>query len=370
MCVLDVSVHARFPSPAKDHAGKRIDVLEHLIKHSQHQGAQDMNEDHPAEAEAEADAPAQMPMPPPIRVEDRKRHSGRLRASPRRVTDTAFDDTLIYAYPAHLRETVQDLPRAPGVYTFHGEEGDLPLYIGKSINIRNRVLSHLRTPQEARMLRQTKRISHRRTAGEVGALLLEAQLIKTQNPLHNQKLRRSKQLVAWRVVKGQPVLVNAKDVNFAREPGLFGLYASARAAQQHLRSIADEQRLCYGVLGLEKLLTGRPCFRAQLKQCAGACCGKEGREAHHERFLSALLDLQVITWPYPGAVALVERSEDLELEDFHVVRNWCYLGTVHSEAEARTLDAVMASFDADSYKILCRPLMTGSVQVIPLNLDC
>jgi excinuclease Cho len=67
-----------------------------------------------------------------------------------------------------------ELPSGPGVYIFHGQEGALPLYIGKSVNLRSRVLSHLRNPDEANLLRQTRRISHIRTAGEIGALLLEA----------------------------------------------------------------------------------------------------------------------------------------------------------------------------------------------------
>ena len=81
-------------------------------------------------------------------------------------------------HSAHLRDMATGLPSAPGVYIFHGQEGTLPLYIGKSVNLRSRVLSHLRNPDEANLLRQTRRISHIRTAGEIGALLLEASLIK------------------------------------------------------------------------------------------------------------------------------------------------------------------------------------------------
>ncbi|MCB5392478.1 hypothetical protein LIP47_17190, partial [Eggerthella lenta] len=69
----------------------------------------------------------------------------------------------------------------------------MPLYIGKSINIRSRVLSHLRTQDEAAMLRQSRRISWICTAGEIGALLLEARLIKEQQPLFNKRLRRNRQ---------------------------------------------------------------------------------------------------------------------------------------------------------------------------------
>ena len=112
----------------------------------------------------------------------------------RQRTRPELDNSLGYEYPSHLRTAIQDLPSTHGVYIFHGAEDDLPLYIGKSINIRNRVLSHLRTEDEARMLRQTQRISCVQTVGEIGALLLEAQLIKQQHPLFNQKLRRTRQM--------------------------------------------------------------------------------------------------------------------------------------------------------------------------------
>ncbi|MEO7108177.1 MAG: excinuclease Cho [Rhodoferax sp.] len=281
-----------------------------------------------------------------------------------RKSHPEFDGTALYEYPTHLRHAIEDLPSLPGVYTFHGEERDLPLYIGKSINIRSRVLSHLRTPDEARLLRQTRRISCVRTAGEIGALLLEAHLIKTMLPLHNQRLRRSRQLFAWQIKDGAPELVNAKDVKFGQEAGLFGLYASRHSAMGQLRDLADTHGLCYGVLGLEKVSNGRPCFRAQLKQCLGACCGRESVESHQHRLEAAMRDLNVVCWPYTGAVALIERLEDME--DIHIVQNWCYLGSVKTLPEAKALGAVHANFDADSYRILCRPIVQASVEIVRL----
>ncbi|MFX4316298.1 endonuclease, partial [Enterobacter sp. 63] len=88
-----------------------------------------------------------------------------------------FEAAAIYEYPEHLRPWLEALPKQPGVYLFHGESDSLPLYIGKSVNIRSRVMSHFRTPDEAAMLRQSRRVTFIRTAGELGALLLEARLI-------------------------------------------------------------------------------------------------------------------------------------------------------------------------------------------------
>ena len=146
--------------------------------------------------------------------------------SPRHRRDD-FEAERVYEYPQHLREAIEDAPTGAGVYIFHGQEGDLPLYIGKSINIRARLLSHLRTPDEARMLRQTQRISHIRTAGEIGALLLEAQMIKAQHPLFNQKLRRNQQLCSLQLTGEVPQVVYARDIDFASQPELYGLYAAA-----------------------------------------------------------------------------------------------------------------------------------------------
>ena len=270
-----------------------------------------------------------------------------------------------------LREQAAAAPAAPGVYTFHGQPGDLPLYIGKSINLRARLLSHLRNPDEARMLRQARAISFERTAGEVGALLLEASLIKQQQPLYNQKLRRNRQLCALRLdAEGKPEVVYSKDVDFALTPELFGLYASRHAALEGLRALADEHRLCYALLGLEKPAGNRGCFRSMLRQCAGACCGRESPTEHRERLLAALDGLRIACWPHPGAVGLVERWQPdgpgAAMTQIHVVRNWCYLGSASSVDQARTLGQVAAGFDADGYKILCRPLLTGSAELLPL----
>jgi excinuclease Cho len=275
-----------------------------------------------------------------------------------------FNVAADFAYPQHLRNSMDDLPAAPGVYIFHGDSETLPLYIGKSVNIRNRVLSHLRNEEEARLLRQTRRISHIRTAGEVGALLLEASLIKQQQPLYNQKLRRTKQLCSWLLTDHGAQIVYSQDVNFATQKGLYGLFSSKRAALESMRVLADQSRLCYGVIGLEKLIPNKPCFRYMLQQCAGACCGQEDHATHHARLKSSLQSIQVECWPYPGAIALVERFND-EVQ-MHVIAQWCYLGTVQDPKDAEALARQAAGFDADGYRILCRPILGGQAEIIPL----
>lgn len=275
-----------------------------------------------------------------------------------------FNAATIYEYPEHLRQWLDGLPKVPGVYTFHGESDTLPLYIGKSINLRSRVMSHFRTQDEAKMLRLARRVSWITTAGELGALLLEAQMIKTQQPLFNKRLRKNRQLCSLQLNDDKPQVVYAKEVDFTHSPNLYGLYANRRAALETLKKIADEQQLCYGLLGLESLTRNRGCFRSALGRCAGACCGKETLEAHHQRLLTALDKVRVVCWPWQGPVGLIEEGPDIT--QIHVIDNWFYLGSVSNLDEAKTLKRAPPGFDQDGYKILCRPVIGGKYQIVPL----
>ena len=76
-------------------------------------------------------------------------------------------------------ELVRDLPEATGVYIFEDENGN-PLYIGKSINIRKRVLQHFGhdhdDTKEFKIAQTIKHVSFQITDGELAALLLESRL--------------------------------------------------------------------------------------------------------------------------------------------------------------------------------------------------
>lgn len=262
-------------------------------------------------------------------------------------------------------DSLAALPRTSGVYIFKGE-GTLPLYIGKSIDIRSRVMSHLRAPDEARMVAQTRRIDFIETAGEIGALLLESRMIKAHSPLFNQRLRRIKTLCSIRCIPTAqgvvPHIVDSKTVHLGSTPALYGLFSSVHAANAKLRELAQQHRLCMSVLGLEKT-SPRGCFGLQIKTCLGACVGKEDRQLHDARLRSALFDLQVEVWPFNGPVHLIEESEGWVQK--HRVDNWCYLGTQCSKTGEKSwlAEAKQPDFDLDSYKILVKPIMLQTVKI-------
>jgi DNA polymerase III subunit epsilon len=108
--------------------------------------------------------------------------------------------------PPLLETPVADMPDTPGVYLFYGD-GPAPLYIGKSVNLRSRVLAHFQSAsklaRDQRIAQAVRRVEWRDTAGELGARLLEAQLVRQLKPTLNRKPRRANQtdapepLQAW-----------------------------------------------------------------------------------------------------------------------------------------------------------------------------
>jgi excinuclease Cho len=229
-------------------------------------------------------------------------------------------------------------------------------------------MSHLRNPEEQRMLAQTLRVDFIETAGEIGALLLESHMVKAQSPLFNQRLRRIRSLCSIRLsTTGQglkPEIVSSKTVKLGATPELYGLFASQHAATTKLKELAHEHLLCLSTLGLEKT-SKRGCFGLQIKACLGTCIGKEDRHTHDQRLLGALTDSQVQVWPFIGPVDVIEESDGWVQR--HRVHNWCYLGTQCSKNNSASLQSSTypqdPEFDLDSYKILVKPIMLGTVRV-------
>lgn len=267
---------------------------------------------------------------------------------------------------------VDSIPEKPGCYIFYGEN-QIPLYIGKSISLRSRVMGHfqgaLTQRKEMKLSMQVRDIDWIETSGELGALILESRLIKERMPSMNIKLRRSKDLCAWKLELAEdgvltPHLVGHRELDPGIQKNLFGLFYSKREANAYLKAIAKKFRLCEALLGLEKRIEGKACFGYQVKQCGGACIGGSPIDLHNLQLKTALELFQVQVWPYPGPVAVKEAGH------MHVVDRWRYLGTAINEEELYELaDSGEAEFDLDIYKILKKAL-AGSFksQVIPLAI--
>lgn len=272
--------------------------------------------------------------------------------------------------PPHLDASlIDDLPDTSGVYLFYGEKndhGDLPLYVGKAKDIRQRVLSHFAadhsSAKEMALAQQVRRIDWIETAGEIGALLKEARLVKELQPTHNRLLRKNDELCTWTLVdEGEgwlrPQLASAHDLDFGLSTSCYGLFKNTREANEVLRALAAEHNLCDVLLGLQKVPPGKPCFGHQIKRCKGACIGKEPLAKHTLRLVGALVRLKLVSWPLAGP-ALIREGEEA-----HLIDGWRYLGTVtHDDEAAELLASERPPFDRDIYKLLAK--YAGKLQAL------
>jgi DNA polymerase-3 subunit epsilon len=260
--------------------------------------------------------------------------------------------------PPHLDPgIVHELPDTPGVYLFYGENS-LPLYVGKAKDIRKRVLSHFssdhQSAKEMALSLQVRRIDWIETAGEIGALLKEAALVKQLLPSSNRQLRKNDEVCTWTLVdEGEgwlrPELTPARDLEMDVRTSCYGLFKNTKEATDVLRALASEFNLCDALLGLEKTVPGKPCFGHQIRRCKGACIGNEPYAKHTMRLVGALSRLKLVSWPLNGPALIREGDEA------HLINGWRYLGTAKSEEELHSLlDCVRPPFDRDTYKILAK----------------
>lgn len=253
------------------------------------------------------------------------------------------------------QQILDNLPDTPGVYIFYGEQG-MPLYVGKSINIRTRVLSHFSADHisgtELKIAQQVETIETIETAGELGALIKESSLVKELQPLYNRKLRHANALIALKWVKGEHSydrveFVEAHEVSPDELDLVLGVFKSQKQAKGFLMMLAKEHTLCEKLLGVEK---GKgECFGYRLGKCKGACKEKEIPASYNSRFLEAFSHTKVQAWPFENPILI--REENLEeKEEAFLIDKWMYLGSVSSEGETNLEREI--KFDMDIYRIL------------------
>ncbi len=252
---------------------------------------------------------------------------------------------------------IDDLPDGAGVYILYGEN-DLPLHVGKSKELKKRVLAHFAADRAAARetdpVQQVRRIECIETGGEIGAQLKAAALIRQLQPVQDRSQRGTDALCFWQLVEARagewrPVLMPACDLDFRRLEHLYGPFKGAREATRTLTELAREHRLCHSLLGLEALTPGQPCSAHRLQQCKGACVGKEPVSFHSARLMTALSRQRLAPWPFAGPAWIREGDE------VHLIDHWRHLGTAHSEADLHVLlDTPPPAFDRDSYRILVK----------------
>jgi DNA polymerase-3 subunit epsilon len=278
--------------------------------------------------------------------------------------------TLPEALPADLPD---DLPEGPGVYRFFGGPEDTLLYVGKANVLRERVLDHFRggasDAKSRKLAAQVRRVEWTETAGELGALLLEAREVRERRPVYNRQLRGGGARLTWLFddTAAAPRLVEL-DADVLRSGNAFGTYRAARDARRALEGLAREHQWCFKLLGLES--GAGSCFGLQVGRCKGACIGKEPAPLHMARVKIGMMPLRLKPWPHEGPVMMREGAG--EREQWHIIDAWQHLATFDGQDDvplraARDWRAKSrnANFDMDGYRILTRMLRDQKLLPLP-----
>lgn len=272
--------------------------------------------------------------------------------------------------PYHMKEDMLTaLPERPGVYSFYGKDNEL-LYVGKSRKIRTRVRSHFAhdglSGRGKDMLSEIRRIDHKETAGEFGALLLELHLIRTLKPTYNVRKQDRHALCLARECTNEHgythiVLDRADTIDLGKEKNIAAVFTTKHQAHEVLGELAEEYGLCLHLLGIEEDI---PCSAQQLEKCKGACVGKEKPRHYNKRVREAFVDHRLKPWPFTGPVGIEESAIDGTGQLF-VIDNWRLLAALQFEDGAwQEFVPAHFHFDYDTYKIFSRELLKKRPKVI------
>ncbi|MEL6626854.1 MAG: exonuclease domain-containing protein [Bacteroidota bacterium] len=209
------------------------------------------------------------------------------------TTGQLTDEMSEVKLPPHLAsEQVHNLPEETGVYYFLDQKGRV-LYVGKSNNVRKRILSHFSGAHKAartmRMLEQIHDIAFELTGSELIALLLENEEIKRIQPPFNRAQRRKAYKYGVYTFVNEEGYIGFKVDKYKEEEHPVAGFSGKTHAESALKNRGTKHQLCPKLYGAEKG-PGR-CFHYQLHICKGACVGDEEPESYNERVSAAIHSL-------------------------------------------------------------------------------
>ena len=195
---------------------------------------------------------------------------------------------------SNFEEELKKLPRKPGVYIMRDDK-DVILYVGKAINLHNRVRSYFREnigrgPAIDQMVSLIARFEYIVTDSELEALVLENNLIKENSPKYNTLLKDDKTYPYIKVTVGEdyPRILFSRTMKKDKSR-YFGPYTSAAAVKDTIELLNKlyQLRTCNRVLPRDTGLE-RPCLNYHIKQCLAPCQGYVSKEEYRQQVAGAL----------------------------------------------------------------------------------
>jgi len=248
---------------------------------------------------------------------------------------TLSRDHYTFDNPNISTELIESLPQEIGVYYFYNSAREL-VYIGKSKNIRKRVVSHLLNAKSNKALAMRNDIAdidYELTGSELVALLKESEEIKQKKPFYNSAQKRTYfqyGLFTDQQIDGY-IRLEMKKIREGSLP--LTAYASRKEGVDHLYYLNDEFHLCLSLTGLNK---GRgACFHYSIKKCNGACKGDEALEEYNARVYAAIESFKY----KKQNTLIIDRGRKINEKAVIQVKNGKYVGFGYTDLVTTTKPA-------------------------------
>lgn len=222
-----------------------------------------------------------------------------------------------------VQEELKKLPNSPGVYIMR-DNADGVLYVGKAVNLHNRVRSYFRKnvgrgPAIDQMIALIDHFEYIVTDSELEALVLENNLIKEHSPKYNTLLKDDKTYPYIKVTVSEeyPRVLFSRTMKKDKSK-YFGPYSSAGAVKDTIELLNKLYRLRTCNRNLPKDIgIGRPCLNHHIGQCSAPCQGKVSKEEYIKQVEGALDFLNGNYKPILNDLEnrMKEASENLEFEE-------------------------------------------------------
>ncbi len=183
--------------------------------------------------------------------------------------------------PFNINKLLANLPKKPGVYQMLDEKSQI-IYVGKAKDLKKRVSSYFSktnlSPKTQALVGKVCDIQFILTENETDALLLEAELIKKENPRYNILLRDDKSypFIAISNRDDYPRIMFYRG-NKSKKYKFFGPYTNVHAVKETIDFLQKlfKTRTCKD--GYFNNRT-RPCLEYQIGRCTAPCVNKISKE--------------------------------------------------------------------------------------------
>lgn len=219
-------------------------------------------------------------------------------------------------------DIIRDLPEQTGVYYFFNSRDEL-IYVGKSVNIKSRVISHLgnNTSKKAMEMKQNiVRVDYEVTGSELVALLKESDEIKRKQPLYNRSQRRTFYSYGLTYTEDENGYLALRVDKLKKESNPLISFSTQKAAKEYLFKLVERHELCQKICGLYP--TESSCFHYSIKQCRGACIGEEVVEQYNYRVQDAIDQLTYFHRDF----VILDKGRSADEQSVVLVENGVYRG--------------------------------------------